>query len=338
MSNTALTWAYNEVRGVGLAAKAVLVRLADQANDDGVAWPGKNSLAEKLDCDKRTVDRAIAKLEALGLVRIKVGVPKDARTKTERNIYYLQMEQRGLFGPEIVTEPAAGADPAGAGDAAKGVAERQGWQSARGGPVPPKGVAESRAGGGAVPSEPPVNHQGIQNNGGPPSGDPPSVYLTAKGKKLSGAALHRFERWWEAFGRYGNKAPTADTWLTVERLHKGHAAGWDLPLLAAARAECKRRQADPSAPAKYGQGWLAERRWEDASSQGGQPRAGSAPPAWWQTWPGVLEVACGRYGILTIEFSEPPALLAELIERMTAAGDAVPDHLHNWLKSLKEAA
>lgn len=49
-------------------AKLVLIALADRANDKGVCWPAYERLAEDCECSKRTVMRALQKLEELGLV------------------------------------------------------------------------------------------------------------------------------------------------------------------------------------------------------------------------------------------------------------------------------
>lgn len=59
-----------EVRGVSLAEKAVLVRLADRADNQGVCFPGLTSLADDLGVQQRTVSRAIVKLAERGHVSI----------------------------------------------------------------------------------------------------------------------------------------------------------------------------------------------------------------------------------------------------------------------------
>ena len=53
---------------VSMAQKAVLMSLADQANDAGVCWPAVGTLAERTCMSERNVVRAIADLEKLGLV------------------------------------------------------------------------------------------------------------------------------------------------------------------------------------------------------------------------------------------------------------------------------
>lgn len=51
--------------------KLVLISLADQANDDGVSWPGVTSMAKRTCLAERSVQRALRELVALGLVSIK---------------------------------------------------------------------------------------------------------------------------------------------------------------------------------------------------------------------------------------------------------------------------
>ena len=58
------------VRGVSLAEKTVLVRLADRADDGGLCFPGQASIADELGVTTRTVSRAIARLVELGHVQI----------------------------------------------------------------------------------------------------------------------------------------------------------------------------------------------------------------------------------------------------------------------------
>lgn len=48
--------------------KAVLMSLADQANDSGVCWPGVGSLCERTCLGERTVQRALRALEVAGLL------------------------------------------------------------------------------------------------------------------------------------------------------------------------------------------------------------------------------------------------------------------------------
>jgi hypothetical protein len=48
--------------------RLVLLAIADSANDQGVCWPARATLARKAGCDERTVKRVMADLESDGLV------------------------------------------------------------------------------------------------------------------------------------------------------------------------------------------------------------------------------------------------------------------------------
>ncbi len=69
MSYEATRYVY-DLRGITPPQRAVLVRLADHANDDGKAWPSIRSLAATTSLSLRTVQRALRDLETLGFIRI----------------------------------------------------------------------------------------------------------------------------------------------------------------------------------------------------------------------------------------------------------------------------
>lgn len=58
-----------EVRGLSMAERAILYRLADMSNDDGMCFPSVGSLAHEFECSLRHVRGVIAGLEARGIVR-----------------------------------------------------------------------------------------------------------------------------------------------------------------------------------------------------------------------------------------------------------------------------
>lgn len=53
-----------------MATKIVLIKLADNANDEGFCWPSLDYVSEQCECDKTTVKRHIKRLEELNLVHI----------------------------------------------------------------------------------------------------------------------------------------------------------------------------------------------------------------------------------------------------------------------------
>ena len=59
-------WAWNQP--YKHPTKVVLLRLADRANDKGECWPGMQSVADDCGISRRSVIRAIAQLEADGLL------------------------------------------------------------------------------------------------------------------------------------------------------------------------------------------------------------------------------------------------------------------------------
>lgn len=67
MSNEALTWAYRQVTG-STCRKAVLVALADKADENHSCYPSQAALAKLTEQSVRSVRKALVELERLGLV------------------------------------------------------------------------------------------------------------------------------------------------------------------------------------------------------------------------------------------------------------------------------
>src|SRR5262245_14009737 len=63
----ALKWAHQQ-RNLGGPATAVLCDLADRATDTGVCWPAVATIAADTGYDRRTVQRALRRLEVEGLL------------------------------------------------------------------------------------------------------------------------------------------------------------------------------------------------------------------------------------------------------------------------------
>jgi hypothetical protein len=104
-------------------------------------------------------------------------------------------------------------------------------------------------------SKPLRNSADLRLAGGP-------VYLTKKGKKLTGRRLESFNRFWQAWGPYKlDKARAADAWLAIPELSDALLE----TIISAAEAEARRRpeiQATGRTPI-YPEGWISGRRWED---------------------------------------------------------------------------
>lgn len=87
------------------------------------------------------------------------------------------------------------------------------------------------------------------------------VYLTKKGKKLSGKRLKTFLQFWDTFDHKSGKADAADIWLGIPTLTDSIM----VDILSAAKIEAGNRpawRAKGNTP-KMAQGWLSGRRWED---------------------------------------------------------------------------
>lgn len=68
--------------------KLVLLKLADQANDEGLCWPSYETIAKACEVDRRSVIRHIKKLEADSFLRIEKVYDKEAK-KNKSNRYHL---------------------------------------------------------------------------------------------------------------------------------------------------------------------------------------------------------------------------------------------------------
>lgn len=84
-----------------LAKKMVLIKLADQANDDGLCWPSYQTIAEACQVSRRTVIRHIKSLEEDGYLNITKTYDK-ANKKNFSNRYQLTIS-RGVK-MSLVTE------------------------------------------------------------------------------------------------------------------------------------------------------------------------------------------------------------------------------------------
>ena len=87
--------------------KLVLVKLADNANDDGICWPSYDYIAEMCEMSRRTVIRHISDLEKMGLVTIQT---RKGKSGNDSNVYKLHLGGDNLTPPgdkqvpEVVTE------------------------------------------------------------------------------------------------------------------------------------------------------------------------------------------------------------------------------------------
>lgn len=106
MSNEALTWAWGKIREREVPRSLIpeFVAMADQANDQGVAWLLNSTLAAKTATTERTVQRNVARLARLGMIQIIERRQKGNQNRS--NLYLLNMpgvdaKQRAHFVGEM---------------------------------------------------------------------------------------------------------------------------------------------------------------------------------------------------------------------------------------------
>ncbi|HFC9306994.1 TPA: helix-turn-helix domain-containing protein [Escherichia coli] len=117
--------------------KLVLIKLADNANDNGECWPSYQHVADQCEVSRSTVKSHIRALEEMGLLK------RECRRKGElnqSNVFYLTLDNAQQIPPE---SGGAGAARGGAG------AARGGAGDARGGAGDARGGAGDALGGGA---------------------------------------------------------------------------------------------------------------------------------------------------------------------------------------------
>ncbi|EHT8240790.1 helix-turn-helix domain-containing protein [Salmonella enterica] len=117
--------------------KLVLIKLADNANDNGECWPSYQHIADQCEVSRSTVKSHIRALEDMGLLK------REFRRKGElnqSNVFYLTLDNAQQIQPE---SGGAGAARGGAG------AARGGAGAARGGAGAARGGAGAALGGGA---------------------------------------------------------------------------------------------------------------------------------------------------------------------------------------------
>lgn len=146
------------LQGLSVTQKAVLISLADQANDDGVCWPAVGTIAARCCMSARAVRTAMDHLEAVGLLT------RDRRFNSSM-VYKVTPanfdkaaapSKAGRKAGKAGTAPGAGAAP------------HAGGAPAAGGDAPPAGGDAPGAGLGVRPV-PPNRHITLSEPSGEPS-------------------------------------------------------------------------------------------------------------------------------------------------------------------------
>ena len=75
--------------------KLVLIKLADNANDEGICWPSYQNIADHCEVTKRSVMSHVAKLEEMGLLKRKYRKTDDG-SMNKSNYYYLSLDGENI--------------------------------------------------------------------------------------------------------------------------------------------------------------------------------------------------------------------------------------------------
>ncbi len=120
------------LQGLSVTQKAVLISLADQANDDGVCWPAIGTIASRCCMSERAVRTAMDHLEAVGLL-------SRERRFNSSNVYSVTPAKfdSSAAATKSTRKTAKSAPAPGAGDAphAGGAPDAPGTAPAAGGPA-----------------------------------------------------------------------------------------------------------------------------------------------------------------------------------------------------------
>ncbi|WP_353080054.1 helix-turn-helix domain-containing protein [Stenotrophomonas sepilia] len=214
------------LQGLSVTQKAVLISLADQANDDGVCWPAVGTIAARCCMSARAVRTAMDHLEAVGLLT------RDRRFNSS-TVYKVTPanfdkaaapSKAGRKSGKAGTAPGAGAAPH-AGDA-----------PAAGGDAPHAGGDAPGAGLGVRPV-PPNRHITLNEPSGEPSfpaGLPAAPLAVVSETDLQGACRATWAAYASAYRDRHGVAPVRNAKVNsnvrqiVQRLGHGEA-----PLVAA---------------------------------------------------------------------------------------------------------
>jgi hypothetical protein len=253
-------------------AKAVLVSLADMANDEGYCWPTIDKLCERTCYGRTAVIEAVAWLESRGAVRA-------SRSNGRKTTYWVE--------PGKFTAQADDAAQAAPNNPPNQSATRTG---APRGPVrhadptsPPRGLNQS-----ATRTLIPKNRQ-------EPSEIPPQPPAVAGGacerdavqadtqtpKAGKGASDDGFDAFWQAFPRREAEKAARRQWA---RLKPDAAVQAQILSAVAAWSATERWQDEGGRYVPRASGWLSGERWRDVLPM---PALPPLPADWWQSLDGI---------------------------------------------------
>ena len=172
--------------------KLVLVKLADQANDDGECWPSYQSIAEACEMSRRTVISHIEWLEENGFLRRNYRKSKEGLSRS--NVFVLTIESGANAAPQGANNSPRGANAA-----------------------PPSGENFAPGGANAAPIETvneSISFESVNESGGAPTRAPrePSSEIP----KPPPAKPERFDAW-TVLSDMGVERKHFDAWMQARK-------------------------------------------------------------------------------------------------------------------------
>lgn len=237
---------------MGPPAKAVLIALADMANDEGYCWPSLERLCERTCFGRTAVINAIAWLEAHGIVR-------PSRSTGRSTTYWVEPEK---FTAEAVDNP-VNPSASHTGTAGKPVRHADRTRPPRG-PDPSarrtlivKNRQEPKA------PQPPANAGGERD-----ATQMPAERATGHGG---------FEAFWRAYPRKTGEMRARRQWA---RLNPNPALQMRMLAAVEAQTRCEQWNRDGGRWVPMPSTWLHGERWRDVLDAG-------VPAVWWESSEGV---------------------------------------------------
>ncbi|GLC92336.1 hypothetical protein Tamer19_17440 [Cupriavidus sp. TA19] len=245
------------LEGMSIAQKAVLISLADNANDQGVCWPSIPTIAKRVCASERAVQNAIKWLEAAEVVK--------ANRLNGRHTSY-------------TVTPAAYSPPKDIHPRTKCTGE---------GNAPAQQMHHTPAGNAGVPPQemhqPP--HQ-VPSNRNKPSKEPSGNRQGAPAKIGKAAKAALFERLWKAYPR---KHGRAEAEKAFGKLEADEALTEQLLAAIVTQSAWPEWRDEGGKFVPHLSTWLNGKRWLDeaAPQQAAGAAAGGSDATWWESAPGI---------------------------------------------------
>ena len=174
--------------------KLVLVKLADQANDDGECWPSYQSIADACEMSRRTVISHIEWLEENGFLRRNYRKSKEGLSRS--NVFVLTIESGANAAPQGANNSPRGANAA-----------------------PPSGENFAPGGANAAPIETvneSISFESVNESGGAPARDPAPREPSSEIPKPPPAKPEKFDAW-AVLSDMGVERKHFDAWMQARK-------------------------------------------------------------------------------------------------------------------------